>query len=270
MSWFEAIILGLVQGLTEFLPVSSSGHLVLIQKFFNLDSGHLLFSVVAHMGSLLAILLFYKKDFLAILRGLFDFKTPFLVNPSFRLMFLVIVASIPAAIVGLFFKNYVELLFGSQFTVGVAFLVTGGLLMLSRLKSSHTVSYRTGFESLAHQITFTQALIIGIFQAFAICPGLSRAGFTITSALFLGFKKQEAAFFSFLISIPAILGATLLEALEVQSMTNYLELSVLFISSLTFGLFGLWGIVAILNKGKLHLFSFYLIPLGLSVLFFLK
>ncbi|MCO5112869.1 MAG: undecaprenyl-diphosphate phosphatase [Bdellovibrionaceae bacterium] len=271
MSVFESIILGIIQGLTEFLPVSSSGHLVIAQKLMNLPSEDLTASVLAHFGTLLAVVFFYKKEFAYILRTLFDRKTNFLVNPSLRLIVLVVIAVIPGGLVGLFLKDFFEqYLFSSTHWVGVFLLVTAVILWASKSKTKD-MEYRENFiKSLSHEMTFTKALIIGCSQALAICPGLSRSGTTITTSLFLGVQREQAAFFSFLISIPLILGALILELGQVKIDASQVPaLLGIFISALIFGLIGLLGVTRILNRGLLYIFSFYLVPLGILVLFFL-
>lgn len=271
MSFIESIVLGIIQGLTEFLPVSSSGHLVIAQKLMNLPSDDLTVSVLAHFGTLLAVLFFYRKEFIYILKTLFDRKTNFLVNPSLRLIALVVVATIPGGLVGLFLKDYFEMyLFSSTRWVGLFLLVTAVILWLTK-RNSRDDDYRENYiKSLSHEMTFTRALLIGCSQALAICPGLSRSGTTIATSLFLGVQREQAAFFSFLISIPLILGALLLELshLNIES-ARALPLLGVFISSLVFGLMGLLGVTRILNRGLLYLFTFYLVPVGLIVLFFL-
>lgn len=268
MEHFEAFILGLIQGLTEFLPVSSSGHIAIFQKWFEITTDNVSITIVAHAGTLLAIVFYYKKEFKFIIRNLFKSRTSILVNPTVRLISLVFVASIPAAVVGIFFRDFFDSLFQESQAIGVFFLITSIVLLMSRTRSTDYESMRTNTEFISHQITYTQAFLIGISQAFAICPGLSRAGLTITTALFLGLKKQNAAFFSFLISVPAILGATVLDLDNISAIDNIPSLLTLFASSLLFGFVGLWGVIHILQRGKLHYFAFYLIPLGLYVIFY--
>ncbi len=268
MSYFESIILGLIQGLTEFLPVSSSGHMAVFQDFFQIESDNLSITIVAHLGSLFAILFYYRKEFIKIFLDLFESRNSLLVNPTVRLVSLMFVASLPAAVVGIFFKEFIDSLFQSNFWVGIFFLVTSLVLLLSKLKPSNYQSMDTNTEYLSHQVTFTQAFIIGLSQAIAICPGVSRSGLTITTALFLGLRKQNAAFFSFLISVPAILGATFLDLNNITSIENVSSLVTLFFSSLFFGCIGLWGLMFLLRRGKLHYFPIYLVPLAIYVLFY--
>jgi undecaprenyl-diphosphatase len=267
MGQFEAFIIGLVQGLTEFLPVSSSGHIALFQHWFGITEGNLSLTIVAHLGTLLAILFYYRIEFNSIFKNLFRSRTSLLVNPTIRLVLLVVVASIPAAIVGIFLKEYIDTVFQSSRWLGVFFLFTAFILFLSRLRSTDYESMKTNTEYISHQITFSQAFLIGLAQAVAIFPGVSRSGMTITAALFLGLKKQNAAFFSFLISVPAILGACFLDFKNISAIENVPSLLTLFTSSLVFGFIGLWGVIHILHRGKLHYFTIYLLPLGLYVLF---
>lgn len=267
MNHFEAFILGLIQGLTEFLPVSSSGHIAIFQKWFNINTDNVSITIVAHAGSLFAILFYYRNEFKKIFKDFFRSRTSILVNPTVRLISLVFVASIPAAIVGIFFREYLDSLFQSPQLVGVFFLFTAIVLLASKSKSSDYEPFITNTEYISHQITYAQAFIIGLSQAVAICPGISRSGLTITVALLLGLKKKNAAFFSFLISVPAIIGATILDLDNIAAVDDLSTLLTLFLSSLIFGMVGLWGVVHILQRGKFYYFSFYLIPLALYVIF---
>lgn len=271
MSIIQSFILGIVQGLTEFLPVSSSGHLVIAQKLMGLASEDLTISIVAHFGTLLAILYFYRQEFLYILGGIFDTKTPLLVNPCLRLVFLVLVAILPAAVVGLLLQDFLKTFFGSTDWVGGFLIVTAIILLLTKLKSDNYDYSENYIRSLPHQMSFVQALLIGVAQALAICPGISRSGSTIAAGLFLGLKRDQAAFFSFLISVPVIFGAMLLEIKELTHIPieSLLTLFVVFITSLIFGVMGLLGITTILNRGKMPLFAMYLIPVGIFVIIYL-
>lgn len=272
MNNFEAFIIGLVQGLTEFLPVSSSGHIAVLQKWFGITSDNVSITIVAHVGTLLAILFYFRREFKIMFRDLFNSNKPFIHNPTIRLVALVFVASIPAAIVGICFREFFDQFYKSTTALGVFFLITVVILFLSRIKTNNSrmgLSPRTDV-TLSYQINFLQAFLIGLSQAFAIFPGISRSGTTITTALFVGLSRKNAAFFSFLISIPAILGATYLDLKHITEMENVSVIVVLLLSSLFFGFIGLWGVVHIVNKGKLHYFCFYLLPLAIYLLFFIK
>jgi undecaprenyl-diphosphatase len=270
MDHFEALFLGIVQGLTEFLPVSSSGHIAILQEWFNINSDNVSITIVAHTGTLIAILFYYKKEFGSIFRNLLRSRTSILVNPTVRLLSLVVVASIPAAFVGIVFRKFFDSLFESSELLGGFFLITSIALIFSRSKSEDYEPMQTNTEYISHQITYLQAFIIGCSQAIAICPGISRSGLTITTALFLGLKKQNAAFFSFLISVPVIFGATVLELDNISALDNPSSLVTLFFASLIFGFIGLWGVIFVLHRGKLHYFAAYLVPLALYLLFYAK
>ncbi len=216
--WF-AVFLGLVQGITEFLPVSSSGHLAIFQNVFgmtNIEKNHMLFDVLLHMGTLVSVCIVYRKDIADIIRalaGLFR-KTDrqsgekAKSRPAARLIVLLIVATLPL-FAAVLLKSYVEKLFENTIFVGMALIVTGLLLFAS--------DRATRGQKNEKNATMTNALFVGIMQAFAIVPGLSRSGSTITAGLFQGFDREFAVKFSFLMSIPAILGANVLSLFDAFS-----------------------------------------------------
>ena len=183
-----AIMLGVVQGLTEFLPVSSSGHLVLLQKLFGIQEPALLFDTMLHAGTLLAVFVVLRRDILAILRRIIQPLTGFL-----------ILATIPAVVAALVFEDAIEHAFQSGRFLGFSFLFTSALLIIAELLSRRTINSK--------KMTVIDALVIGVLQAVAIIPGVSRSGATISGALSRGLERNFAARFSFLLSIPAILGA---------------------------------------------------------------
>jgi undecaprenyl-diphosphatase len=197
MSIIEAIILGAVQGLTEFLPVSSSGHLVLLQKLFGISEGTMLFDTLVHAGTLVAVFIVLWDDIWELLRKPIQIKTGFL-----------IIATIPAVIVALFFKDVIEGAFASATFLGVAFLLTAATLFVSE-----RLARRRGITR--EYMSMPDVLIIGIMQAIAIIPGVSRSGFTLAGALSRKVDRGIAARFSFLLSIPAILGALVLQLKDV-------------------------------------------------------
>jgi undecaprenyl-diphosphatase len=267
MTFIDAIILGLLQGLTEFLPVSSSGHLVLGQQVLGVLHGdNITFEVFVHFGTLFSILAVFYKDvwqiFVSLLRGI---RRPGSVgtlikdDEHFRLAFLIIFASIPAAIIGLAFKPYVERAFTDVNLVGVMLMVTGLVLFLTRMtnpKPDKMVGWWT-------------ALLIGIAQAFAVLPGISRAGMTISAGLFAGVARNQAARFSFLLALPAIFGATLLETVEVVGETIEKDFLVVLIigtiAAFISGYLAIKTIFVVLKKDKFSYFAFYCLLIGITV-----
>ena len=200
MDIVSAVVLGVVQGLTEFLPVSSSGHLVLLQKVFGISEPALLFDTMLHMGTLLAVFVVLRRDILAILRRIIQPLTGFL-----------ILATIPAVVAAVIFEEGIENAFQSGRFLGFSFLLTSALLVIAELLSRRTLEeFATNGEptrTTAGDMNWLDALVIGVLQAVAIIPGVSRSGATISGALSRGLDRDFAARFSFLLSIPAILGA---------------------------------------------------------------
>ena len=254
MNIIEAIIIGLIQGLTEFLPISSSGHLVIIQKILKINSPGNLIEVSAHLGTLLSIILIYKNEIWAII-------TRFKSSESKKYIFMIVLATLPSVVFVLTSKSYIIRLFDSVSSVAIALIFTGCILYISGIKyhSNKKLSLAKGF-------------LIGISQAFAIIPGISRSGMTISLALLLGVSSKEAAKFSFMLAIPAIFGATILTFLDAQFdqlkiMTTPLVVTALV--SFVSGLLALKFLIKILNAGKFYYFSFYCILTGLISLLFL-
>ncbi len=197
MTFWKAIILGIVQGATEFLPVSSSGHLVLFQTLFGLKEGALTFDVFLHFGTLLAVIAVYWEDV----------KNIILLKKSHRhLTLMILIGIIPTGLIGVLFKDVFAKIFGSLPIVGVMWLVTGTIIWTSEQLTDHG-----GGHGIKEMKPF-DAITIGLAQGLAIIPGISRSGSTIVAGLFKGLKRTDAARFSFLVSVPVILGATLLEA----------------------------------------------------------
>lgn len=204
MNLWEGALLGLIQGLTEFLPVSSSGHLALAEGWLGLKSGNLLFEVTVHVATLLAVLAYYRTDLLAILRGVFSSQAPEVAGMSGRRWFwLIVLGTIPAVIVGFGLEHAIEAAFGDLRGVGINLMATGAFLFSTLpLTGSRMV------------LSAKSALIIGVAQSVAILPGVSRSGSTIGAALWLGMDRAQAARYSFFLSIPAIAGAFLLSMID--------------------------------------------------------
>ena len=204
----SAALLGLVQGLTEFLPVSSSGHLVLFQQFLEAPQEDLLFDLILHLGTLVPVLVVFRQDLVDMALAPFRERGPLPERPATRLLGLLVLGSIPTAIIGLVFQDQFEALFSTPATLVLTFSVTGALLFGTRALAAG--------QRGVQQMTPAMALAIGTIQGLAIAPGISRSGSTIAVALFLGLNRDLAGRFSFLLSIPAILGAFLLKAAEVN------------------------------------------------------
>ena len=258
----NAIILGIVQGLTEFLPISSSGHLVLFQSILEEGTVPLLFDISLHLGTLFAILLYFLKDIKALIfSGLRLLKRRGKGPHSYeeKMVIWILVSNIPTAFIGLFFKDHIEKMFVSLEATGVMLIITGLFLAMNLFFK----------EEYAHRsdMGIARAFIIGIAQGFALVPGISRSGITIISALALGLKRELSGRFSFLISIPAIIGAMGLEIFrEGVSQIPFIILFLGFMVSLAVGIFSLRILMGILKRGSLHIFSPYCILLGSFVI----
>jgi len=207
MSILIAVVLGIVQGLGEFLPISSSGHLVLLQKVFGISEQTLFFDTMLHVGTLLAVVVVLWPDIMAILRRPIQPLTGFL-----------IIATIPAVVAALVFGDQIEYIFNSGQFLGVSFLITAVLLCVAEFLSKH-ISKANGYRK-REEMNWLDALIIGIFQAIAIPPGISRSGATISGALSRRLDRDFAARFSFLLSIPAILGALVLNLKDLAKISG--------------------------------------------------
>ncbi len=274
MSRFESILLGIVQGLTEFLPVSSSGHLVVVQKLLGISHHDIQFDVVVHVATLLSVLTILNKPIFYYLKLLFRDLGEFKYGSGVSVSIHLILGTVPTAIVGLTFREYFETAFSEPKIVGVFFLVTAIILYISRRfsqmdqgmnldRSQETV------EELA-RMPFFKSFVVGCSQAIAIAPGVSRSGTTIAVGLFQGMSGSVSAYLSFMLAIPAILGASLLEL-------KNLDLSVVQIETLAWGfgaayfsgVVGLWGVLKIVKQGRLDFFAYYLIPLALLCFFYL-
>lgn len=259
MSWFEALVLGLLQGLTEYLPVSSSGHLAIGSALFGIEGEeNLTFTIVVHVATVLSTLVILWKEIDWIFRGLFKFQ----MNEETKYVFSIIVSMIPVGIVGLFFKDYVEDIFGSGLLiVGIMLLVTAGLLVFSYYAKPRQ----------KEKISLRDAFIIGLAQACAVMPGLSRSGSTIATGLLLGNKKETLAQFSFLMVIPPILGEALLDIIKAvrhgaEAAAGDLPLMSLLVGVLAAFISGCLACKWMLNivkKGKLVYFAIYCAIVGI-------
>ena len=268
MNIFQGIIIGIVQGLTEFLPVSSSAHLVFIQNILGVEST-LAFDTFLHLGTLIAVLWFFKMDIYKMLKSwwlsigdLFQgrFREGFLKDPYKRLAWYVILATVPVGVVGVLFEDSIDALFSGALYVPAFFLfVTGTILYLSQRMPSGNINYDT--------ITKKEALFMGLGQACAILPGLSRSGTTIAAGLTIGLNKEFAAKFSFILSIPAILGAFLLQIKDVGSAmdANFLPVILGFIASIIAGYMAIKWMLDLVQNRSLDIFSYYCWVVGIIV-----
>jgi undecaprenyl-diphosphatase len=259
----RALILGILQGATEFLPISSSGHLVLVPWLLNWSAGDgnsLAFDTLLHWGTLVAVLIYFWRDLwrilLAVLEGLRN-RRP-LETPSARLGWFIVVGSIPAALVGLLFEEWFELIFGKPLAAAVLLFGTAGLLILAE----RIASGQRGLDSMV----WRDALVIGLAQALAVLPGISRSGATISVGLMQGFGRREAARYSFLLSVPAVMGAGLWQLYRLfQSGGLSGQLAVLltgFASAATVGYLAIHTLLLVIRKRPLSLFAAYCILFG--------
>lgn len=258
ISSVQAAILGFVQGLTEFLPVSSSGHLVLLQHLMGYREPELLFDVSVHVGTLFAVLMVFRNDLYGMLRGLWAHDDD--ARQGRRLLLLVIVGSIPTGIIGLTFKDTFETFFSSTTVVGIALMCTGLLLFATHLVKQTA----RGIE----QTGWGRALIIGVAQGMAITPGISRSGATIAAGLLLGVNREVAARFSFVLSVPAILGALALQIndLEAPAQTNWTPIILGALVAAVSGYIALKLLLKLVRGGRLHWFAYYCWALGITAL----
>ena len=265
MSTIEAILMGILQGLTEYLPVSSSGHLTIASHFFGVDGEqNLTFTVAVHVATVLSTLVILWKEIVWILKGLF--KWDGMMNAEQRYALAIIVSMIPVGIVGVFFKDYVEEIFGAGLlVVGCCLLLTAALLIFSYYAKPRQKG----------NISLMDAFIIGLAQAAAVLPGLSRSGSTIATGLLLGNKKESLAQFSFLMVIPPILGEALLDIMKamkdgaetVSAGIGFWPLVGGFIAAFVSGCLACKWMIGIVRRGKLIYFGIYCAIVGLLLIF---
>lgn len=263
MDIIQAIILGMVQGLTEFLPVSSSAHLVIVPELLGAKSS-LAFDTLLHVGTLVAVVGYFWKDILAMIKAFLSslkdlfrgkFREGVKEDPFKRMTWLVLVGTIPAGLMGVLLKDQFESLFNSVTAVGFFLLITGVILWAAEWinrKNSDKKGKRI------KEVSFTNSLVIGLFQGFAIAPGISRSGSTIAASLFSGLERKLAARYSFILSIPAILGAALIQTKDIVSFDS--NLGVLFggfISAMIFSYLAVKFMMGYIQKHSLVIFSYY-------------
>ncbi len=262
MEPLPAIILGVIQGLTEFLPISSSGHLVIFQHLFGMEEPELFFDICVHIGTLVAVIIYFWKDLWSIITALSKQAVPLLLrktsvkdtykDPDIKLAVLIVIGTVPTVIIGLLLKKISDQLFSSLIIVGCMLIITGILLWSTRWIKKQR-------KEGTNRFSVKDAIIIGIIQGMAIAPGISRSGSTIAVGLFLGLSRETAARYSFLLSIPAIIGATVLILKDLTGgavvHTNAVVLGG--VTSCIVGYCSLKFLVFIVKKGQMHLFAPY-------------
>jgi undecaprenyl-diphosphatase len=277
MTVLHAIILGVVQGLTEFLPISSSGHLVVFQQLLGLMEPGISFEISVHLGTLTAVLIFFRKDILEVnaaavagvrlaIAGKGGFSRLYVDDPGFRMAMLLAAGSVPTAIIGILLQTQSDRLFNSISLAGAMLIVTGLILLLTGLLLWLTRGVDAKGRGMSG-FTLGIAFAIGIVQGLAIIPGISRSGSTIATGLLFGLDRRTAGSFSFLLSIPAIVGAAGLQVLmdgfgDVAMVPMVVGAGVSFVV----GIFSLGFLMRIVNRGRLYLFAPYCVLAGLVVL----
>ncbi|MCH8272228.1 MAG: undecaprenyl-diphosphate phosphatase [Candidatus Marinimicrobia bacterium] len=264
----DSLLLGVLQGFTEFLPISSSGHLIVAQALLGIKKSGISFEIFVHFGTLMSIFVMFRKDigamtvaFLKTIRNPKNIAASYRSDKQFNLFVVILIATLPAGVIGILFKESFEMMFITPNFVGYAFIMTGIILFSTKFAISRSAELGIG-----------NGLIIGFVQAFAIIPGISRAGSTIGVGMLRGINGEEAARFSFLLAIPAIGGATLLQVFDIfEYGLKDMSLTVAgagIISSFLTGIFAIRILMGIMKRGKLHYFSWYCIILGVVTILY--
>lgn len=267
MTLIQAIILGIIQGVAEFLPISSSGHLVVLQNFFGIKEGNLFFTEMLHFGTLISIFIVYFNDIINIIVEFFKMIGDGIKNKKFRIKngyqklgLLIIVGSIPTAIIGILFEDFFENFYSSSLLpIGIAFMITGLLIWIANKRPYENKNVKN--------MSFLDSFIIGTFQGIAIIPGISRSGSTIVAGLFRGLDRSLATEFSFLLALPATFGAGLLGIRDVVKTGSELAFTAPLLIGMALstiiGVFAIKFLISILKKDKLYYFSYYLWTIGI-------
>ena len=270
MTILHAIVLGIIQGLTEFLPVSSSGHLVFVPAFLGWSDQGLSFDVVVHLGSLLAVLIYFREKIWGIISSLWKRNAEAKLNRI--LGFLLLLSIFPAGLVGLFAEEWIETIFRSTTVVAIT-LIGWGLVLYLADKYNQRLQKRRIHLADVHEMSWRQVAIISCAQALALIPGTSRSGITMTAGLFGKLSKTGAAEFSFLMSVPVILIAGAVKVLDlVQQGFGDISVSILsagFIASAVSGFLAIWGLMKIIQKWSFAPFAVYRVVVGIAILIFL-
>jgi undecaprenyl-diphosphatase len=268
MTELQAVFLGIVQGLTEFLPVSSSGHLIFIPQFLGWADQGLAFDVMVHLGTLFAVVIYFRKKLWAIICAVCSLGGSEAVRSDRRLGWFIALSIIPAGVVGFFFGDAIEEIFRSATVIGWGLIGWGVVLYVADLFARHTKERKELMD-----FRWTHALIIGMAQAIALIPGTSRSGITITAGLFSKFTKKAAAEFSFLMSVPIIALAGILKMVQLsQEGLGDLQVSVLVVGCLSAafsGFVAIWGLLKIIERWSFLPFALYRVCVGILILLFL-
>lgn len=254
MTIFDAVLLGIIQGLTEFLPISSSGHLVITQALLGVKESGVAFEILVHLGSLCAVLIYFRKSILKIITGLFDKN-----DKQAKLMTLyLIVGTVPTVLIVLLIKDYIDTAFTMPALAAVMLLVTGMILLSTKFIQKKELALNN-----------KKSFLIGFGQALAILPGISRSGTTISVGMLLGVKPAQAAEFSFLLAIPAILGAVVFKFKEISAVDNSMwpQYFAGFLASFVFSLLAVYLVLSLIRKGKFEYFAYYCFAAGLFGLY---
>ena len=254
MDLIQILILAIIQGITEWLPISSSGHLVVVQQHLGLQEIPLIFDVSLHVGTLCVILVAFRKDIAEIVKALYklDFE-----SAEGKLAMYIVLGSIPTAIIGFLFHDIFKLLFNSTLAVGTALIITGFILYFSKLRKN------------GEELSYLDSLLIGIAQGVAIAPGISRSGVTLSMGFLRRIKKEVVFRYSFLLSIPAVIGATVMESKDL--MVGEVDMVALLFGvlvSMMVGYVSLKLLLKIVLKEKFHLFAYYCWIIGLIIVVF--
>ena len=262
MELFQAFVLAAVQGLGEFLPISSSAHLILAPWLFNWPDQGLAFDIALHWGTLLAVVAYFRLDIWHMIKGFLHSlrkDTRDLQNNLYqKLSWLIIIATIPAAVIGKIFEQQVETVFRNPILIAITLAIVGIVLLIAD-KVGEKV------KTLNHT-TMTHAIVIGLSQAIAIIPGISRSGATMTTGLFLGLKREDAARFSFLMSVPIILGAGVLKIPDIVHIENQLSVFVGFLSAGIFGFLSIKFLLKYIATKSFAIFTWYRLALALIII----
>lgn len=267
MSIFHAFLLGILQGLTEFIPVSSSGHLVLLERFLGLEiANSKFFDVVLHLGTSLALIVYFWKDWLEVLKSFLDFfkqaycakvaprRSTSTQRQATRLGHYIVIGTIPAAIIGVLANDYIDQAFRSTFSVGIMMIVVGTVFLCAEK-----------FKG-AEKVTAKRAFVVGLAQAVALVPGISRSGLTISAGMLQKLSREEAARFSFMLGLPAILGAGVLSFIKVSEFPDWKLMLVGFLVSAFVSFLTIKYMLRFLRRHSLRVFAYYLFALGTLVI----